>query len=220
LTVLNVMAINLPTFSRVQHKPDILAKGLELSLFFITLFIFPIIIGMAVFIHPLLSVFADQYGKWMPAAMSFALFSLSIGWSAVSTPLTNLLNAVGKINQTLKLMIGWTVLTWVLTPPLIWFFGYNGVALAALLISFTSIAAVFMVKRELPFKLLPNVGPQLLAASMMGIVGLVGRSYWSMSLPHLVSGTIITAGVYFVLVTLLARERLITNVQYIVRRRK
>ena len=219
LTVQNVMAITFPTFSRLQHRKDALAKGLEISLFWITLAIFPIIVGMASFIAPFLSVFSSTYGKWMPAAFSFALFSLSIGWSAISTPLTNLLNAMGKINQTLKLMIMWTLLTWVLTPPLVWWFGYNGVAIAALLISFSSIAAVWMVQKELSFKLWDQIWPQLAAATVMAAVALIGRTYWQQSVGFLVSGMFLALSSYVLTVFVLAKNRLIRNTLYLLRER-
>ena len=46
------------------------------------------------------------------------MFALSVGWAAISTPLVNTLNAIGKINRSLKLMVIWTLLTWIVTPPL------------------------------------------------------------------------------------------------------
>ncbi len=215
LTVQNVMAITFPTFSRLQNQKAALAKGLELSLFWITLAIFPLIVGMACFISPLLTVFASTYGKWLPAALSFALFSLSIGWSAISTPLTNLLTAMGKINQTLKLMVMWTLLTWILTPPLLWWFGYNGVAIAALLISFSSVAAVRMVQKEIQFDLWSQIWPQLVAASAMALTAIVGRSYWQQNIVWLLGGMSFSLVVYVLAFYLLAKDRLMRNIMYL-----
>ncbi len=181
LTVQNVMAITFPTFSRLQGNKPALQKAIEKSLFFITLVIFPLLVGMCVFIGPLAEII-PKYGKWQPALWSFMFFTLSIGWAAISTPLTNTLNAVGKINQTLKLMVMWTVLTWIITPILVWKFGYNGVALSALVISFTSFLPIIYVKKVVPIRVWDQVWRQLLAAVVMALVGIVGRNVWSQSL--------------------------------------
>src|SRR5260221_581649 len=130
LTVSNVMDITFPTFSRLQKNKEALGKAIDKSIFFITLAIFPILVGMSIFIFPLVQVIA-KYEKWQPAVWSLVFFSLSIAWSAISTPLTNTLNAIGHINTTLKLMVMWTILTWVVTPLLVLWLGFNGVALAA-----------------------------------------------------------------------------------------
>ena len=58
LTVQNVMAITFPTFSRLQKRPALLKKAIEKSIFFISLSIFPILVGMSVFIQPLTRVFS------------------------------------------------------------------------------------------------------------------------------------------------------------------
>ena len=86
LTVQNVMSITFPTFSRLQAHKDLLKKAIEKSVYFISALIFPILAGMSIFIYPLTIVFAD-YQKWQPAVFSFVFFSLSVAWSAISTPL-------------------------------------------------------------------------------------------------------------------------------------
>lgn len=192
LTVQNVMAITFPTFARLQHDHTALRKAIETSLFFITLAIFPILVGMCVFIVPFISVF-PVYEKWSPAVLSLVLFTLSIAWSAISSPLTNTLSAIGNIDKTLKLMVIWTILTWILTPLLIYFFGYNGVALAAFVISFTSYLAVRYVKKIIDFNLLDQTWRQIIAAGVMSLVGLLGQSIWSRDILSLAFGIILAA---------------------------
>lgn len=208
LTVQNVMAVTFPAFSRLQDNKQALRKGIEVSIFWITVAIFPILVGMAFFIYPLLNVFADHFGKWLPAVPSFALFSLSIAWSAIATPLTNLLSATGKINRSLALMIMWTTLTWTITPLFLWRFGFNGVALAAFVISFSSIAAVWMVKRELPLALWPVTRNQLAAAVVMAVFILLGYSLWQQHWMWLVSGMVASMLVYVVVLLVLAKNQL------------
>lgn len=195
LTVQNVMAITFPTFSRLQGHQAALKQAIEKSLFFITAAIFPLLVGMCLFIWPL-TVLVPKYAQWQPAIISFVLFTLSIGWAAISTPLTNTLNAIGKINTTLRLMIMWTSLTWLLTPILVWKLGYNGVALASLIIGFTSLVPIYFVKKYVPVSILPNMWRQMVAAIAMAVVGLAGFNLWDDSFFHLVAGMIVVGLVY------------------------
>jgi teichuronic acid exporter len=197
LTVQNVMAITFPTFSRLQGHPRALSRAIEKSLFFITLFIFPMVVGMSLFVIPFISL-VPKYEKWMPAAISLIFFSLSIAWSAISTPLTNTLNAIGQINTTLKLMVLWTVLTWVLTPLAMYFFGYNGIAIAALVIATTSFLPVYYVKNIVPINFLDQIWRQTVAVLVMAVVGVAGFHYWSVSISMFIVGIAITGISYFV----------------------
>ena len=195
LTVQNIMNITFPTFSRLQNNLDLLRKAIEKSLFFITLVIFPILAGMVTFIYPL-TVVVPSYAKWQPALPCFVLFTLAIAWSAISSPLTNTLNATGHINKTLKLMSFWTVLTWLLTFPLMWWLGYVGVAVSAFIISFTSFIPVIMVKKFTNFCLWDNVWRQLLAAAVMAGFALLTSSWWQKSIWWLIAGAAASGLVY------------------------
>lgn len=212
LTVQNVMSITFPTFSRLQNHKDLLKKAIEKSIYFIAFFIFPILIGMSIFIYPLTEL-VGRYAKWQPAIFSFVLFSLSVAWSAISTPLINSLNAIGKINQTLKLMVMWTVLTWVLTPILVWKFAFNGVALAAFLISFTSVFSVFMTKKYIAIEVMKNIWPQLIAGFSMAIVGFLGINWWGQSYFNFFLGGVSLFMLYLVVFLIFSGKRFVMEIK-------
>lgn len=195
LTVQNVMAITFPTFSRLQDHKDLLKKAIEKSIFFITLSIFPLLAGMSIFIWPLTQV-VEKYNKWEPAVVSFILFALSIAWAAISTPLVNTLNAIGKIDITLKLMVMWTTLTWILTPLLVWKFGFNGVSLASFIISFTSVLSIYYVRKIIPIHVFESIWRQLVAVTLMVIVGVFGLQYWALSWKTMAVGIVLTGCTY------------------------
>lgn len=206
LTVQNIMTVTFPTFSRIQEQKDLLKKAIEKSIFSVTLVVFPLLTGMCVFIYSFTQVFAD-YQKWQPAIISFILFCLSIVWSAVSTPLNNTLNALGQINVTLKLMTFWTILTWILTPVTIIFYGYNGVALAALLISFTSILSVICAKKFVNFSFVDQVWRQFLASILMALVG-IGSTFYVVRPSQLLLAMIVTGSSYLVIVWIIASNKI------------
>lgn len=212
LTVQNVMSITFPTFSRLQAHKDLLKRAIEKSIYFIALFIFPILVGMSIFIYPLTEL-VGKYQKWQPAIFSFVLFSLSVGWSAISTPLINSLNAIGKINQTLKLMLMWTVLTWILTPILVWKFAFNGVAIAAFLISFTSVFSVIMTKKYIAVEIMRNIWPQLVASLFMAGFGFFGIKYWSLNYFSFAFGGVSSFLVYAVVFFILSKDRFLLEIK-------
>jgi PST family polysaccharide transporter len=206
LTVQNVIAITFPAYARLQHSPQLLKRAIEKTLFFISLAIFPLLVGMAIFITPVIALIPG-YHKWQPAILTFVLFTISIGWGALSTPLTNTLNAIGKINTTLKLMVFWTVLTWVLTPIALKVWGFNGVAWATFAISFTSVLPMWAVKEVVPVDIWDQVWRQLSAAAIMALVGVVGLSWWSQSWLHLIIGMGVTVAAYGISILLIGRDK-------------
>ena len=212
LTVSNVMSITFPTFSRLQAHPDLMRKAIEKSIYFISLAIFPILTGMSLFIVPLTEVVA-RYEKWQPAIISFVLFTLSIAWAAISTPLLNALNAMGKINQSLKLMVFWTILTWGITPVLLWQYGFNGVALAALIISFSSILSVRLVKKYVDLNIWKQVRPALLASLIMALPGYLALDFWSSSFEKMLLGMVLVALSYVLAVAVFSGKRLASEVK-------
>lgn len=207
LTVQNVLAITFPTFSRLQAHPDLLRKAIEKSIYFISLCIFPILVGMSVFVFPL-TVIVPAYAKWHPALLSFVLFSLSIAWSAISTPLLNSLNAMGKINQTLKLMVMWTTLTWMLTPIFIWKFAFNGVAVAAFVISWTSVLSIVMIRRYLPVDVWRSTYAQLAASLVMAAFAVFSIKWWQLGFSYFFAGGLLSVLVYLAAFLLLDRRRI------------
>jgi O-antigen/teichoic acid export membrane protein len=159
----SVVRVTFPTYSRLQEDTQFLKKAINKSMFFLALFIFPAIAILIIGIQPMINIF-PKYTKWQPAVFSFYLFSLASVFSAFSSPLVNALNALGKIKLTLKLMIFWTVLTWILVPLLITLVGFNGVSIALFIISLTGIIPIFIMKRSVQINFLYSIIKPLLFA--------------------------------------------------------
>lgn len=194
-TVNNVTAITFPTYSRIQHDPALLRKAIEKTLYFITLIAFPMLAGMAIFFGPLVTVL-PEYNKWQPAVPATIFFAINIAWSTLSTPLTNTLNAIGQVHKTLWLMVMWTVMTWVLTPLMIYFFGFTGVAIASALIGFSSVVTIWITQRVIAFDLWGQVWRQGAASLAMIVVGWMGYSLWVQSLSWFLAGLLICGTVF------------------------
>ena len=133
-----IMKVTFPTFSRLQGHPEILARSLQRSIYYIALFVFPALAGIWL-ISPDFINLIPKYGQWRPALTPLKFYVISYAIAAVTTPLTNAFNAIGKITTTTKFMIMWAILTWLFLSLFSYRYGYTGTAMASLLVSFSSL---------------------------------------------------------------------------------
>ena len=164
-----VIKVTFPAYSRLQHDPKTLSQAVNKSLLFISLLVFPSILGLII-LAPLITQVVPKYGKWQPALLALSLVSINTIFASVTTPLTNLLNAIGKIKITFRFMIMWTALTWTLIPLLSLKFGFNGAALGYVLVGLSSTVAIFVATKYVDVNLWNNVAKPLLAAIFMGAI--------------------------------------------------
>lgn len=152
----SVIRVTFPAFSRLQQSKEHLGSAIGKTLFGLSAAMFPISVGLLFFIEPVVRLI-PKYEKWEPALFSFSLFVLASILAGLSTPLTNALNAVGKIKTTLTLMVFWTIATWVLTITMIQFYGYNGVAMALLILTSTLGIVVLLAKKIASFSFIESI---------------------------------------------------------------
>ena len=209
----NVIKITFPSYSRLQHDPGALRIAIEKSLFLISFFIFP----TAVFIIQYSEFLIDlipRYSKWEPAILSLSFFALNTVFSSISTPLTNFLNAIGKVKITLYFMIFWTALTWVLTPISIVAFGFNGFAAASFVISISSILVYLIAKRYVAFSFTKPVIRQLAASFvMLAFISLTKQIV--NSFPTLFINMLMAGALYLGILYLVAGRELVKTIKFI-----
>jgi O-antigen/teichoic acid export membrane protein len=174
---------------------DNLARAVEISLKYMCLAAFPILVGMGFFALPLVELI-PRYTKWLPALIPLYIYLYNSAWASISTSLTNLLNATGHIKQTFKLMLMWTGLTWLTMPFLSIKFGYLGVSYAVALIATSSIVTIFMAKKYVHFNLL-NILKTPLAATLLMSSFLMFTISFGNSFARLTFIALISAVIYF-----------------------
>jgi O-antigen/teichoic acid export membrane protein len=214
LEIMNIIIrISFPTFSRLQEDKQLVSRAIERALFISTLAVFPMIFGLGAVLPQVVTHIVSA--KWEPAIPSFYLFGVSTLFSVVSTTFTNALNAIGHIKTTLKLMVFWTIITWVLTPTLVYFYGFIGVALASLIISSTSVITVVLIKRILTIKVMDSILLPLVASIVMGISTYYLAITFVSNKPTLF--LVIAAGalIYVAIVYLLGRKKINSYIQSI-----
>lgn len=197
----NVIKVTFPAYARLQTSPSHLSRALEKSIFFLSLLVFPASVALIFLVKPLV-FFIPRYIKWEPALFSFYLFVIASVLASISTPLTNALNAIGKIKIVLRLMIMWTILTWALAPLLVFKIGFNGVSVAAVAIGLTVFIPIFITKKYINFRIIPNILSPTVGSIFLGVflyltTGFVKNLFWLILM--LILGGIIYTGLIFLL---------------------
>lgn len=209
----NIIKITFPSFSRLQHDKEALRRAIEKTLFLISVVMLPTVVLIVLF-SPYLVNYIPKYKKWEPAILSLTFFSLSTILSSLSTPLTNILNAMGKVKITLYFMIMWTVLTWVISPLFIIFYGYNGVGIASFIISLSSVLVFFIVRNFIKFSIIKPLYPAFLAAFAMSIFVLFTQNIIS-SFLFLLIEMILSSLFYLGMLYILARGEIHKTVKFV-----
>lgn len=210
LEIMNVVIrITFPAYSRLQENHQELKRLIEKSLFLTVSMIYPFLFGMLA----ILPIFIDFMGKqkFSPALPLIYLFAFSTFWAVPSTTFTNVLNAIGRVGITLKLMVMWTLLTWILSPILAYFYGYFGVALASAIISFTSIVPIMIVFKLIRVDILNNVWQPLAASLVMALIVYIVSLFLPITLLSIIILVVLGVMIYSGLILLFAKNKLILS---------
>lgn len=203
----NVIRITFPSFSRLQDEKEILQKAIEKSIFAASFLIFPSLFGLVI-LSPYFINIIPRYVKWEPAIFSLIFFSINAGLSSVSTPLTNALNAIGKIKITLYLMVLWTIATWVLTPILIKVFGFNGVSIASAIIACSVVLVIYLIRRYIKFDVFGAIFSPLLGSVIMAAFIYFLSPYLVKGIFSIILMIFLGAVVYFLCVFTISKKQI------------
>ena len=174
-----IMRVTFPTFSRIQDQADFLKRSIEKSIYFIALFVFPTLAGISLIARDVINII-PRYSQWLPALIPMYLFAINAGIASITTPLTNAFNAVGKIGITTKLMIMWTILTWIFYPILSLKFGYTGTAVATLIVGSSSIIVWIIAQKIFEINILRIIVHPLMATLLL-IISLSSINFFQFS---------------------------------------
>ena len=207
-----VLKVTFPAFARMQDKKEHLERSLTRSVFFVCLLVFPSLAGLLI-LAPVLVQIIPRYGKWTPALLPLGLIAVNTVFAAVSTPLTNLLNAIGKIKTTFKLMIMWTALTWLFIPYLAYKYGVAGAALGYSLVGISSVVAIYIARLQVHFSLNYAVFKPAVAALGMSLALVVLRSLLDVSFNSVWVIIVMGIVIYSLLIFLLVGPGIVSDVK-------
>lgn len=208
----NVTKVSFPAFSRMQSDKNSLKVSVEKSIFFISFLVFPSVIGLII-VSPLIIDVIVKYERWRPALFPLSILAINTIFAAVTTQLTNLLNAIGKIKIHFKLMIMWTALTVIFVPLFASYYGVSGAAAGYALVGTSSVVAIYIAKKHVDFSIWESALKPLLAAAMMGVLLMAFRGYLRPSVFSLMALVIFGATFYLTLSFIFKGGALLQDVQ-------
>ena len=123
-----VSRVAFPSIARVQQDSEAVRQMTQAIFKYVNLFTFPVLLIFASLIPEFVSVvFTD---KWRPAIPAFYFYSVRMIGSNITTLYINVLYALGRLRTSLRILIWWTLLDWILSLVLCPFFGFTGIAMA------------------------------------------------------------------------------------------
>ncbi len=208
----NVTRVTFPAFARMQDDKRSLEKSATRSIFFTTLLVFPMVAGIVI-LAPIIIALIPKYSQWMPAVIPLTFLSINVFFAAVTTQLTNLLNAIGKIKITSFLMIMWTVLTWALVPYLGRKYGVNGASFGYSLVGVSSIIAIIVAKKYVNFSIWHSMGKPFFGLLVMTFTLLIMRRFLPVSAESLIVLILAGSASYFAAVIVLIGKDLVDDIR-------
>lgn len=203
-----VIRVTFPAFSRIQDHKDELAGAVTKSISYICLLVFPALV-MLVLMAPSLVVVIPKYHKWSGALMALSFLSVNSALAAITTPITNTLNAIGKISATFKLMIMWTVLTWVFVPALAITYGVTGAALGFAIVGLSSIIALVYALKFVAVDYFKALAKPLIISIFVGAVVFVTQMLITVSITQVII-SIVLGIITFIVSTVLLEPQILS----------
>lgn len=211
MEIINIVSrVMFPAYSRLQNDTVRLKRWIEKSVRFMSVLYFPAIAGLLVMAPYVLQfLYADKSAKWAPSLPTLLFFLGGAFPIIVTTTFTNALYALGKPKVVLALMTLYTVLTWGLGAPLIYRFGYVGIAIAGIIITYATLPIVLsQMNKVVPIDTWDCVNRPLIASLLMAtLLYPLGRIYIH-SLASLVAIIVVGMVTYTVTIILLDGTRL------------
>lgn len=187
----NVSRVLFPVFARIQHDANKVSRLVEKILFYQTLLLAPVMIGMAILMHDFV-VLVPKYIKWAPAVPLFYMLCFAAFLSSYSTPFINLFNAIGKVKISFFFMVFWTLSTWILTPIFSSLFGYYGFPLTQIILACVFIVVVYKAKEVVNFSFIKPIYQSILSALLMATILILFKSHLPLNIFSV--GAVITLG--------------------------
>src|SRR3989339_124026 len=171
MEIINIFSrVMFPAYSRIQHDSVRLCRWIEKSVSFMAYLYMPAITGLLITARPILEyLYADKSSKWLPSLPTLLLFLAGAYPIIITTTYTNALYALGKPKVVLALMAIYTVMTWALGAPLIYKYGFVGIAIAGFIITYLTLPIVIVqMRRVVAVDTWESLKKPLLASSVMG----------------------------------------------------
>lgn len=211
MEIINIVSrVTFPAYSRIQGDLPRVKRWIEKSVSFIAYLYYPAITGLLIVAPGILQyLYADKAAKWLPALPTLLLFLAGAFPIIITTTYTNALYALGRPKVVLTLMGIYTALTWGLGVPLIYKFGFVGIAMAGLIITYVTLPFVIYVLNNLvKVETWNSVKKPLYASAIMGAATYYLNSIYTHSLLSLIFTCLVGMVIYILAIIAIDGPRL------------
>ncbi len=185
-----------PVFAAKQSDSVTVARWTERAIRINAICAIPIVVVLATNIEPIITlVFSSQ---WLPASSLILAFLPAIVMTALSTPITQALNARGETGIAFKLAMVWAILTWTAAAVAVWHWGLGGYGWFYVLLQLTYLPLWVLAWRRLDVRV-PVAAAVPIIAGAVAFVAL----YWLPTPSSIAPLTLQAVGVVVVFVAVL-----------------
>jgi len=196
-----VSRVTFPSISRIREHPREVQQMVHATTKYVNLLTFPTILIFAALIPEFVSVVFTP--KWIPAIPVFYFYSIRMLGSNVTTLHISVLNGLGHVKTSLRILLWWTLVDWVLAVTLCLEVGFQGVAMAyAISVIPISFWLLFILKRQVKIQLYQVLYQPLMISGLAAILVWSIKSYSQPSWLSITILSLIGVAVYFVLLLL------------------
>lgn len=216
MELINIVSrVTFPAYSRIQGDLPRIKRWIEKSVSFMAYLYMPAITGLLIIAPEILQyLYADKTDKWLPALPTLMFFLAGAFPIIITTTYINALYALGRPKVVLLFMTIYTVLTWGLGVPLIYKYGYVGIAIAGFIITYLTLPFVVKALNNLvPVETWASVRKPLLASLGMGGVTYYINMIFTHSLLSLIFTTLVGMVTYIILILIIDGKRLKDEIQ-------
>lgn len=160
-----------PVCARVQDNQRLLRLIIEKSIQLSCLTAFPLVIILVALARPV--TYLIYTDKWLPGIPALYFFSLQSIFVILGGVLMQALLALGEAKTIRNISIFWAALQWILTVPLVFKFGFTGLAIAGMLVSSTFFVPLSFLRKKVQFEIGRHVWPYLVYSLIGG-----GVTFW------------------------------------------
>lgn len=197
--------VTFPVYSRAQSDPTLLATMVERSIRLSAILVLPL---AALLIASAPEVVRYIYSdKWGPAVPSLYLFvGAIVTGSTIGATLFSLFYATGRGRWPLYFTVLYGVLDWCIGVPLVLIFGFTGIALRAVLVSWITLPLLLVAANKIVrIRIWPQLQGSLVAGCFAGAVDFGLLRLLPTGRANLVIATLVAALGYAVVIAWLER---------------
>lgn len=203
-----------PLGARTREDKEFFRQIIERSITIVSAVSLPTV-AFALVVAPALIHFIYT-DRWMPVLPALYLGLLQMGIISFTGVFTQLLLSLGRADVMRNINVIWAILTWILGPPLIYYFNFVGMSMTGLLVAATGLWLLIRLRKEIDFSWLPNFIPFLASSVIAGLAVLIITRTLPGSILGLVLGVFLGGAVYLGLTFLLKGKELVDNFRILV----